>query len=140
MIFVDSGAWIAFFDPTDQYHNDAVTIYADLKRQRARFLTTDYVLDETITRLRYDVSHSVAVQFLDLIESVEKTGVLTIAEIDKTLFQEAKRLFRQYDSAKLSFTDCTSFAVCQKHKISETYAFDDHFAMMGITVLKTVEQ
>ena len=139
MIFVDSGAWIAFFDPTDQYHNDAVTIYADLKRQRARFLTTDYVLDETITRLRYDVSHSVAVQFLDLIESVEKTGVLTIAEIDKTLFQEAKWLFRQYDSAKLSFTDCTSFAVCQKHKISETYAFDDHFAMMGITVLKTVE-
>ena len=136
MIFVDSGAWIAFFDQTDKYHNDAVVLYSDLVQQKMRLLTTDYVLDETITRLRYDVSHSVAVQFLDLIESVEKTGVLTIAEIDKTLLQEAKRLFRQYDSAKLSFTDCTSFAVCQKHNISETYAFDEHFAMMGITVLK----
>lgn len=140
MIFVDSGAWIAFLDPTDRYHNDSVVIYNDLLQQKRRLLTTDYVLDETITRLRYDVRHSVAVQFLDLIESVERTGVLTIAEIDKTLFQEAKRLFRQYDSAKLSFTDCTSFAVCQKHNISETYAFDEHFAMMGITVLKTVEQ
>ncbi len=140
MIFVDSGAWIAFLDPTDQYHNDAVVIYNDLVQEKMRLLTTDYVVDETITRLRYDVSHSVAVQFLDLIESVKKTGVLTIAEIDRTLFEEAKRLFRRYDSAKLSFTDCTSFAVCQKHKISETYAFDDHFAMMGITVLKTVER
>ena len=139
MIFVDSGAWIAFFDPTDRYHNDSVVIYNDLVQQKMRLLTTDYVVDETITRLRYDVSHSVAVQFLDLIESVEEIGVLTIAEIDKTLLQEAKRLFRQYDTAKLSFTDCTSFAVCQKHNISETYAFDDHFAMMGITVLKTVE-
>ncbi|MYB59009.1 MAG: type II toxin-antitoxin system VapC family toxin [Gemmatimonadetes bacterium] len=140
MIFVDSGAWIALSNQRDQNHTDAVTIYADLKRQRARFFTTDYVLDETITRLRYDVSHSVAVQFLDFIERAEKIDGLTVAEIDKTLFQEAKRLFRQYDSAKLSFTDCTSFAVCQKHNISETYAFDEHFAMMGITVLKTVEQ
>ena len=140
MIFVDSGAWIALSSQRDQNHNDAVTIYADLKRQRARFLTTDYVLDETITRLRYDVSHSVAVQFLDFIERAQKIDGLTVTEIDKTLFQEAKLLFRQYDSAKLSFTDCTSFAVCQKHNISETYAFDEHFAMMGITVLKTVEQ
>ena len=140
MIFVDSGAWIALSNQRDQNHNDAVTIYTDLKRQRARFLTTDYVVDETITRLRYDVSHSVAVKFLDFIERAEKIDGLTVMEIDKILLQEAKRLFRQYDSAKLSFTDCTSFAVCQKHNISETYAFDDHFAMMGITVLKTVEQ
>ena len=140
MIFVDSGAWIALSYQRDQNHTAAVTIYADLKQQRARFLTTDYVLDETITRLRYDVSHSVAVQFLDFIERAQKIDGLTVTEIDKTLFQEAKRLFRQYDSAKLSFTDCTSFAVCQKHNISETYAFDEHFAMMGITVLKTVEQ
>ena len=140
MIFVDSGAWIALSNQRDQNHNDAVTIYTDLKRQRARFLTTDYVVDETITRLRYDVSHSVAVKFLDFIERAEKIDGLTVMEIDKILLQKAKRLFRQYDSAKLSFTDCTSFAVCQKHNISETYAFDDHFAMMGITVLKTVEQ
>lgn len=140
MIFVDSGAWIALSSQRDQNHTDAVTIYADLKRQRARFLTTDYVLDETITRLRYDVSHSVAVQFLDFIERAEKIDGLTVTEIDKTLFQEAKNLFRQYDDLKLSFTDCTSFAVCQKHNISETYAFDEHFAIRGITVLKTVEQ
>ena len=78
-----------------------LTIYNGLKQQKARLLTTDYVIDETITWLKYRSSHSVAVQFLDFIESVEKTGVLTVAEIDKTLFQEAKRIFRQYDSVQV---------------------------------------
>ena len=54
MIFVDSGAWIALTDTSDQYHDEATGIYATLKQQRMRFITTDYVIDETVTRLRYD--------------------------------------------------------------------------------------
>jgi predicted nucleic acid-binding protein len=34
MIFVDTGAWIAVTDASDQYHYQAVKIYALLKRQR----------------------------------------------------------------------------------------------------------
>ena len=136
MIFVDTGAWIALSDRRDQHHRDAVAIYSRLKRQKERFLTTDYLIDETVTRLGYDLNHSTAVKFLDFIERAEETGVLTVAEIDRPLFQEAKRLFRQYNSAKLSFTDCTSFAVCQMYKISEAFAFDQHFTMMGITLLR----
>ena len=136
MIFVDAGAWIALSDRKDQHHGNAVTIYTRLKRRKERLLTTDYLVDETVTRLRYDLSHSTAVKFLDFIERAEETGVLTVVEIDRTLFQEAKRLFRQYDSAKLSFTDCTGFAVCHMYKISEAFAFDQHFTMTGITLLR----
>lgn len=134
MIFVDSGAWIALLDRRDQHHDDAIIIYATLKQQNTRFLTTDYVIDETATWLRYRVNYLVAVEFLDLIESSEGAGDLTVAAIDNILFQEAERLFRQYDTAELSFTDCTSFVVCQQHNISEAFAFDQHFPMMGITL------
>ena len=27
MIFVDTGAWIAIFNPNDQYHREAIAIY-----------------------------------------------------------------------------------------------------------------
>ena len=134
MIFVDSGAWIALLDRGDQYHSDAVAIYNDLMQQNTQLLTTDYVIDETATRLRYKVNHSIAVQFLNLIENSKATGRLTVTEIDSALFQEAEQLFRQYDTARLSFTDCTSFAVCRRRNISETFAFDQHFPMMGITL------
>ena len=46
----------------------------------------------------------------------------------------AKALFRQYDSARLSFTDCTSFVVCRENNIREAFAFDQHFSMMGINL------
>ena len=136
MIFVDTGAWIALSDRRDQRHKDALRIYNNLAHQKARLLTTDYVIDETTTWLRYRVNHPVAVKFFDFIERAGETDVLTVVEIDRTLFQKAKRLFRRYDSTKLSFTDCTSFAVCQTRRISEAFAFDRHFTIRGITLLK----
>ena len=136
MIFVDSGAWIALLNPRDQHHSVGTTIYNRLARQRARLVTTDYVIDETITRLRYDSSHSAAVKFLNFIDRTERQGVLTVVRIDRFLFKEAQVFFHQYDSVKLSFTDCTSFAVCRKNKISEAFAFDEHFAIMEIALLR----
>ena len=132
MIFVDTGAWIAILNWRDQHHQEAVAMYNKLQQQQTRLLTTDYVIDETVTRLRYDANHSLAVMFFNRIELFMKTGVLTVAEIDKNIFEKAKALFRQYDSARLSFTDCTSFVVCHEDDIREAFAFDQHFSMMGI--------
>jgi predicted nucleic acid-binding protein len=135
MIFVDSSAWIALSNPGDRHYDEAITIFNRLLRRRMRIVTTDYVIDESVTRLRYDLSHTAAVKFLDVIERTEQVDTLAVMGVDRHLFQEALRLFRQYDSARLSFTDCTSFAVCQKHKIAEVFAFDSDFGMMGITML-----
>ncbi|UCE08322.1 MAG: type II toxin-antitoxin system VapC family toxin [bacterium] len=134
MIFIDSGAWIALTDRKNQYHKKATLIYSKLKERRELLATTDYIIDETVTCLRYDLGHAAAVRFLDLIEKTEQTGVLRIFKTDNFIFKKEEFLFRQYDSVVFSFTDCTSFVVCQKHKISEAFAFDQHFLMMGISL------
>jgi uncharacterized protein len=82
MIFVDTGAWIALTDTSDQYHLKARRIYAELKRKRPRFLTTEYVVDETITRLRYDADHPTALRCLALLFQAEKAGTLQIVYTD----------------------------------------------------------
>ncbi len=132
MIFVDTGAWIAILNRRDQHHQEASAIYRNLQRQQIRLLTTDYVFDETVTRLRYDATHALAVMFLDRMDLLVEAGVLTVVEINKNVFEKAKAFFRQYDSARLSFTDCTSFVVCRENNITEAFAFDQHFAMMGV--------
>ena len=137
MIFVDTGAWVAYLDRKDQHHGEALKIHDNLEQQSVQFLTTDYVIDEATTFIRYKANHSLAVGFLDHIEQYERKGVLTIVKIDSSLLEEAKQIFRQYDATKLSFTDCTSFAVCSKHKINQAFAFDQHFAMMGLTSIKS---
>lgn len=134
MIFVDAGAWIAISNPRDQHHRETVTIYNRIQQQGTYFLTTDYVIDETVTRLRYDTNHSLSVMFLERIELLVETDILILVEIDKDVFGKAKALFRRYDSALLSFTDCTSFVVCRENNIREAFAFDQHFSMMGINL------
>ena len=136
MIFVDTGAWIAISNSKDQHHHEAVAIYNRIQQQKGHFLTTDYVIDETATRLRYDTNHSLAVMFLERIEQLVEIDILTLIEIDKDVFGKAIALFRQYDSARLSFTDCTSFVVCEENNIHEAFAFDQHFSMMGIDLLR----
>ncbi len=132
MIFVDTGAWIALTDRADQYHREATAIYARLKQQRERLVTTDYVLDEMMTRLRYDSGHHQALRFIDLITRAEKAGVLLRVLVNPAVFQAALTLFRQYDAVALSFTDCTSFVVCEQYQIREAFAFDQHFLLRGI--------
>jgi predicted nucleic acid-binding protein len=132
MIFVDSGAWIAPSDKSDQYHQQAKAVYARLKRERARLLTTDYVIDESVTRLRYDSGHAQAVRFLDIMETTERTGVLRVAWTTPTVFQAAASLFRQHDTPVLSFTDCVNFVVCAQFRVTEAFAFDQHFPMRGL--------
>lgn len=134
MIFVDTGAWIALTDASDQYHQKALLIYAELKKSRPGFLTSDYVMDETITRLRYDADHPTALRCIDLLLKAEASGALRIIYTDKATFGQALAIFRQYDTAKLSLTDCVSFAVCKSHRIYRAFSFDQHFAMMGLSL------
>ena len=134
MIFVDTGAWIALTDRSDQYHTEAKQIYAQLKQQRLRLITTDYIIDETVTRLRYDSSHLIAVRFLDLMNQAEQTMVLRRISITPSILQTAIALFRQYDTVALSLTNCTSFAVCKQYNIAQAFAFDEHFLMRGIVL------
>jgi len=134
MVFVDTGAWIALTDRADQYHRDATAIYTRLKQQRVRLVTSDYVLDETMTRLRYDSGHHQALRFIELIARAEQANVLFRVSVNTEIFQAALALFRQYDTVTLSFTDCTNFVICEQCQIREAFAFDQHFLMRGIAL------
>lgn len=97
--------------------------------------TTDYVIDETVTRITYDVHHFAAVQFLDFIHDAIKKGDLTLRRIDAGRFGKAEELFRQYTTARLAFTDCTSFAICKEYEIADVFGFDRHFEVAELNLL-----
>jgi predicted nucleic acid-binding protein len=49
MIFVDTGAWFASIVPSDSDHQNAILW---LTNNTQSLVTTDYVIDETLTLLR----------------------------------------------------------------------------------------
>jgi predicted nucleic acid-binding protein len=51
MIFVDTWAWIALADETDQYHAAARKVHEEHLKSRQRYVTSDFVLTEFINYL-----------------------------------------------------------------------------------------
>ncbi len=51
MIFVDTWAWIALLDDTDQYHAIAQRTHRKLQKKQQKYVTSDFVLNELINYL-----------------------------------------------------------------------------------------
>ena len=51
MILVDTWAWVALAVKNDQYYAAARREHRRQVKRRRRFVTTDYILSETITQL-----------------------------------------------------------------------------------------
>ncbi len=134
-VFIDTSAWIALMVANDHHHEKAALCFSELIRVAASFITTEYILDETITRIKYDVSHRKALKFLDVIKRAEESGHLSLHRIDDLLWNESVQIFRKYSDKMLSFTDCTSCAVAKKLKIDTIFAFDSDFLYMGFSLI-----
>ncbi len=135
MILVDTSAFLAIVNEKDNNHVAATQFLEEIKNGKIRIkkiITSDYIIDETLTRMRYSVGHKEAVEWgNDILASkvIEKIG------IDKELFGSAWELFRTYEDKKLSFTDCTSFALMKKKDIKKAFSFDEDFKRLGFILL-----
>lgn len=135
-LFVDTGGWVAYFDRSDKSH---AAFKECLSRVVSgvtwRLHTSDYVIDETVTFLRYHTDHATACVALDRLHDLEAAGLLLCHDVDKTLRQRAEAIFRQYRDQKFSFTDCTSFALCQAHHIRHVATVDSDFRILGFLLM-----
>ena len=125
MIFVDTGAWFASLIPTDPDHASAV---AWLKSNNSRLLTTDYVIDETLTLLK---ARGEKKRALILGARFFSSGLADIHKINESDLMLAWETFERFADKDWSFTDCTSKIVIEQLSIKQAFAFDHHFKQFG---------
>ncbi len=101
---------------------------------RARLLTTSYVLDETATRLRYDLGLEVALAFRDTIREAERLRRLRVVWVDRRVEGLAWDVLSRYAEVPLSFTDAVTIAVARSRRIREIFGFDEDFEAAGLEV------
>jgi predicted nucleic acid-binding protein len=127
-LFVDTSAWVAYADPADQWHAAASEALTASVGARVMFVTTDYVLDETITLLLYHAGRRRAIDFG---ENVLKSRQVELVRVDSGIWEDAWQLFKQYEDKTWAFTDCTSFVVMRYMRLQRAFAFDSHFVQAG---------
>lgn len=127
-VFVDTGAWYAAMVRKDRDHDAAKHF---LQHNTSPLMTSDYVMDETVTLLLSRVGHHYAVKFLDMLQTSREVQLiyLTPAQISTTA-----DLFRKRTDKEWSFTDCSSFVLMREYQIQVAFAFDEHFGQAGFQV------
>lgn len=127
-VFVDTSAWIAYFDKKDKNHEKALNIWQQLKQENAILCTTDYVLDETLTLIKIRAGSDAA---LVAVNSIIKSPRTELIWVQEKLFVGALKLFAKYKDQRFSFTDCTSFEAMKASNIQKAFAFDSDFLKAG---------
>jgi predicted nucleic acid-binding protein len=130
--FADTSFFFALAAKRDRTHEPAVKAFTRLLRLQRPLVTTDYVLDETLTLTKARTSAKVALALLDRIES---SPALSIQHITHDRFAAAKAFFRKHADHGYSFTDCTSFVLMHEMEIRDVLTTDRHFAEAGFRTM-----
>ena len=127
-LFVDTAGWVACADAADPAHKPVTAARDRWLEHSGLLLTTDYVVDETLTLLRLRLGLPAAEAWW---QQVEGSSRLRWESITVSRAEKARGLFFRYHDQDFSFTDCTSFAVMRELRVREALTTDRHFAQMG---------
>ncbi len=92
--------FFALWDAADEHHTRALRLQSELARRRRQFLTSDYIVDETVTLLLVRHSHTAASDFL---QTVTTTEWLQLEWVDSDRFHAAANLFIRHHDKEWSF-------------------------------------
>ena len=101
-VFVDTGAWFAYFVRRDPDHHSARKW---VSTNESPLVTSDYVLDELLTLLKIRESYAVAVAAGKVLIGEKICQIIKVTPDD---FTRAWSIFVQFSDKGWSFTDCTS--------------------------------
>jgi hypothetical protein len=130
LVFVDSGAWFAAVVPWDANHAAASTWFS---RNQRPLITTDYILDETLTLLRARGEGQRAITLGDRFFAHE---LATIHYLTHDEILAAWQVFRRFRDQQWSFTDCTSNVVIGELACERAFTFDEHFRQFGAVLVE----
>ena len=131
-LFVDTAGGMACADGADPSHARCCAARDDALEAGQTLVTTDFVVDETLTLLRVRLGLSAAEAWW---QQVDRSPRLRWERVDSDRFEKARHLCFQYRDKAFSFTDCTSFVTMRKVRLTLALTTDRYFRQMGFQVL-----
>jgi predicted nucleic acid-binding protein len=113
-VFVDTWAWYALADSRDADHEAAQQANTRLIDQGHTFVTTNFVLAEAVTLIRYHLHHAAAVRFWHTLQELGAADLVELVRVSEAHESAAWDIFERYADQTFSYTDCSTFAVMER--------------------------
>jgi len=128
-VFVDTSGWYAYAREDEPAHGP---VRKAIEQWEGRLVTTDFVFDEIVTlaRMRLGSAHAARIG-----DTLLDPGVVELVRLLPEDFEDAWALFKKNKDKSWSFTDCSSFAVMRRLRLTSAVATDRHFRQAGFEIL-----
>jgi predicted nucleic acid-binding protein len=134
MIFVDTSAFLAILNRSDEFHTEAAPHWVDYVKAGEHLFTSNYVVSETCALAQNRIGMQAVRRLFE-----EMLPVVVLHWIDRSVHETGVAMLLAANRRQLSLVDCTSFAVMREIGIASAFTFDDHFAEQGFTIVPAQE-
>ena len=132
-VFIDTWGFKAFIDRLEPDHIEVKVLLEDLWENGEEVVTSDYILDETITLISVRLPFDKVKEFIKYVEQAYQEGYIKLLWIQEEYFDDAKKFRLKYnDKPRISFTDFTTMAVMKRRNITRIITKDRHFEEVGM--------
>ncbi|HSL85065.1 MAG TPA: PIN domain-containing protein [Thermoanaerobaculia bacterium] len=127
-VFIDTGAFVAFFNRADRQHSQAKALFDDLPD---RTFTSILVVSECYSWFLHKLGEPAARTFRQLLDDLPNLRVLGAGEDHRHAVGAKLDALR---GRKLTFVDASSLVLLKEKGISTVWGTDFHLALEGATV------
>jgi len=133
-IFIDTSGFYALMVKNDEKHSLACGIVEEAKTGKYSFLSSDYVIDETVTLLKARRFAHAVPNFLEIIET---SNVCTVEWTNSGRFKIASTFCTKHLDKDYSFTDCLIITLMKELGLKRILTKDAHFKTAGFDAILT---
>lgn len=131
-VFIDTSAFIAYFVKQEKFHDEVVQKYKFYRQQKARLITSDYILDELLTWLNAKQDKQILEKLIYSLQKMREIGEMRVLSIDGVIFKNAEKALLKFSEHKISFTDATTYVLYKDFAIDEIFTLDSDFKKMRL--------
>lgn len=129
--YFDTAGWMAMADKKDPKHLRSIAFRDKSLEQGAAFVTSEFVLDETLTLIRMRLGLDAAEKWWKVISESPRCEIKWITPEH---VRQALDIFFHWRDHAFSFTDCTSFVLMRELGIENALTGDRHFIIAGFQI------
>jgi predicted nucleic acid-binding protein len=134
IVYVDTGALIALIWQRDRAHQRIRDHYRLLRASGDTLITSNLVLAETATRLRYDAGLAAALAFRALVDQAVHASLLGVRYSDAELDARAWDVLERFSERSLSFVDCVGAVTARDARAATVFGLDADFSVLGFAL------
>lgn len=124
LVLIDTGAFYALADDSDRNARAARSFFRE-RLETEQFATTNAIVFESWSLLRGRLGWNAAYRFM---EGLRKSAI-SLLHAESVDLELAWRIIGEYSGQELSVVDALSFAMMERHGISEVFTFDKDFLL-----------